>query len=64
VNIQVGKFTDRMVLEIFDVTGKIVFKEQVSFLTKQVDCAAFSKGLYLVKLSNAKQSFTQKLIIK
>jgi hypothetical protein len=64
VNIQVDKITDRMVLEIFDVTGKIVFKEQVSFLTKQVDCTAFSKGLYIVKLSNAKQSFIQKLIIK
>ena len=64
VNIQCATITDRMVLEIFDITGKIVFKEQVSSLTKQVNCATFSKGLYLVKLSNAKQSFIQKLIIK
>lgn len=52
-------------LEIFDLLGKKVFEENPNNLkTKEIKVGHFPSGTYLVKASDGKVNYTQKLIIQ
>jgi uncharacterized Ntn-hydrolase superfamily protein len=55
--------TESFNLEILDITGsqiyKNIFKQDI-----EINSANFSKGLYFIRISNDKQSFTSKIIKK
>jgi hypothetical protein len=61
------------VLEIFDVTGKLIYSSaglrpsglQVSdggYFTQDINCTAFANGLYLVNLSTEKETLVKKFV--
>jgi hypothetical protein len=62
------------VLEIFDVTGKLIYSSaglrpsglQVSdggYFTQDINCTAFANGLYLVNLKTEKETLVKKVIV-
>lgn len=51
-------------LEVFDVTGKLVFKTTIKDNALQVDLEGRNKGMYLYKITNANGTQQGKLILK
>lgn len=51
-------------LEIYNVLGKQVFKKQDVISEIELDISLLSKGIYLLKITNGKNSFTEKLVKK
>lgn len=49
-------------LEIFNILGKSVSKQNLSTNSKQINIGNLNKGLYLIKLTSEKGSLTKKLI--
>ncbi|WP_163400092.1 carbohydrate-binding protein [Flavobacterium fluviatile] len=52
------------IVEIYDVSGKMVLKRTVEKNSQQVDISNFRSGIYFVKLYNEGSSFYQKIIKK
>ncbi len=51
-------------IEIFDMTGKLVSKSIINKTTQVVDIRNLQKGLYFVKITNENNAFTQKLVVE
>lgn len=63
------KETNRVGITIFDLTGKTVYTQNslgtsMGLNQYQIDVSGFTKGIYVVSLSNGHQRVQQKLIIK
>lgn len=51
-------------MEIIDLSGKTVFKQNITGANSVIDATQLSKGMYFIKLQNNKQSLVEKLIIR
>jgi hypothetical protein len=51
-------------IEIFDMTGKLVSSSIITKTTQVVDVRNLRKGIYMVKVTNDKNTFTQKLLVE
>jgi hypothetical protein len=49
-------------VEILDLSGKIIFQKHTD--NQEIDASHLNSGLYLLKLSNRKNTFVRKIIIK
>jgi hypothetical protein len=49
-------------VEILDLSGKIIFQKHTD--NQEIDASHLNSGLYLLKLSNQKNTFVRKIIIK
>jgi endonuclease I len=54
--------SQNLTVQIFDILGKRIHQQSVSAESNSVNIAPLSKGVYLIKLDNGKQSITKKLI--
>ncbi len=50
-------------LEIFDVTGRKVYSNNIRYSKTQIDFNNFPNGLYFIQIYDSKNIFTQKIII-
>ena len=69
LNIVLGEVQDQLQLELFDVLGRSVLAKSVG--TSDVingnlvlDLSGFAKGDYLLKLSNAQESISERVILQ
>lgn len=62
LNIRLPKSSQDMMLEVFDVLGKRVYKSTITQLESSIDIASWKSGVYLVKISNEKESQTKRFI--
>ena len=51
-------------IEIISITGKVIYKEQAQGGIKQIDLSQYLKGIYLLKLTNNKETIVEKVIVK
>lgn len=51
-------------IEIMDISGKIIYSNQTNTGTETIDVSAWEKGVYLVRLTNDNKVSTQSLVIK
>ena len=51
-------------LEIVDITGKLVLKKSIVKTSQTIDIRSLEKGLYVVKFTSEKNTFSEKLIIE
>ncbi len=52
-------------IQISDVQGKVVYQSNESFIgNKTIDVSHLAKGLHLIKISGASQSFLQKIVVE
>lgn len=51
-------------LEIYDIYGKLVFRQYVKSTGYGVNTKRFSRGIYTIKIYNKKEVYSQKVIIK
>lgn len=61
VNIEAKEFDN---IQIIDATGKVVYNEIIVNNTTSINIEKYSKGLYIIKLSNDNNSVTKRLIVK
>jgi len=63
VNLKFNNSNSPQVL-IYDITGKIVFKKQLSIIndSSQIDLSNFEDGVYMIKIQDGDQQFTTKII--
>jgi len=52
------------IIEIFDVTGKLVSQNTILKTSETIDIRGLEKGLYVVKVTSKENSFTEKLVIE
>lgn len=52
------------VMEMIDMTGKVVYKSDVSNISQLVDIRNFEKGIYMLKYSSEKNVLTKKIVIQ
>ncbi len=63
INISFGM--DRLsMIELFDITGKLLFKKELNANTYALNIANYPSGTYLVKVYNQNNAFLNKKIIK
>jgi len=62
LNIKLPKSSQKMTLEVFDVLGKRVHKSVITQLESSIDVSSWKTGVYLVKVSNDKESQTKRFI--
>jgi hypothetical protein len=53
--------TGRGALQIYNITGKEIWKQDFKEGSKTIDISSFSKGIYLVKLTTGRSTFTGKI---
>lgn len=63
-NVTVANISAPMILEITDVSGRVLQTQTISNQNNVVAVNNLSKGLYFVKLKNANTSYTEKLVIE
>ena len=63
INISFGKNRLSMI-ELFDITGKLLFKKELNANTYALNIANYPSGTYLVKVYNQNNAFLNKKIIK
>lgn len=51
-------------IEIFDMTGKLVSSSNITKTSQVIDIRNLQHGIYFVKVTNNKNTFTQKLVIE
>ncbi|WP_158839613.1 M6 family metalloprotease domain-containing protein [Polaribacter sp. L3A8] len=61
--INLGQYKNSSV-SIFSIDGRLIYKELQKGNTMEVDAISFNTGIYLVRISNNKETITKKLIIK
>ena len=47
-----------------DITGNVLMSESVNANNISLDLSSFAKGLYLVKVVTAEDSFVKKVVLK
>jgi len=52
------------IIEIFDITGKLVSKNNILKTSETIDIRGLEKGIYVVKVTSKENSFTEKLVIE
>jgi len=62
LNIKLPASSENMTLEVFDVLGKRIHKSTITKLEASVDVSNWKTGVYLVKISNEKESQTKRFI--
>lgn len=62
LNIVMPSESEEMMLEVFDVLGKRVYKGTITKLTSSVNVSSWKSGVYLVKLSDGKTTQTKRFI--
>ena len=63
INISFGE--DRLsMIELYDITGKLLFKKELNANTYALNIANYPSGTYLVKVYNQNNAFLNKKIIK
>jgi serine protease len=50
-------------VEIYSLSGTLIYKSELSLSSESIDMTGYSKGMYLVKLSNAKKSIFKKIVL-
>ena len=63
-NVTVANISAPMILEITDVSGRVLQTQIISNQNNVVPVNSLSKGLYFIKLKNANTSYTEKLVIE
>lgn len=51
-------------IQFFDAAGNMVFTEKTNQPVVNINTSAFTRGLYFIKVTNAEQTATQKLILQ
>jgi len=52
------------IIEIFDITGKLVSERNILKNSETIDIRGLEKGIYVVKVTSNENSFTEKLVIE
>jgi len=55
---------ERGVLQIIDLTGKVMMKKNITFGQNQIPVGHLAKGMYLVKVNFDEKFYTKKIIIR
>jgi hypothetical protein len=61
--IYVSAASDNALVQIFDIHGKLLLRKEISGLNESLDLQSYSKGIYLLKITNGKSSATKRLVI-
>lgn len=64
VTIAIENFENPHTLKVYDVSGKLLASEAVTMAVSTIDLSNFSKGIYIMELTQGNQSQHQKLILK
>ena len=51
------------ILEIYSLSGTLIFKSELSLTSESINLEGYSKGMYVVKLSNSKKSIFKKIVL-
>ena len=51
------------ILEIYSLSGTLIFKSELSLTSESINLKGYSKGMYVVKLSNGKKSIFKKIVL-
>lgn len=62
LNIKLPSSLENITLEVFDVLGKRIHKSTITKLEASIDVSHWKTGVYLVKISNEKESQTKRFI--
>jgi hypothetical protein len=62
VNISVPALTEKSELQVMDSRGKTVIQKRMTNNNEQLDISKLSKGLYIIKSSDGKNTFTEKFV--
>lgn len=54
--------TEDVVVNIYNVLGKLITTKKITTTNNKIDTSKFSKGIYLVKINSENKSITKKLI--
>ncbi len=50
-------------VEIYSLSGTLIYKSELSLSSESINLSDYSKGMYIVKLSNAKKSIFKKIVL-
>lgn len=66
VNISLVNVSDNQKVEIYDISGRLIneVKLNSNSTTQQIDISTLNQGIYLVKVIQGNNSYTEKLIVK
>jgi hypothetical protein len=56
--------SDKGNLEIFDISGKLMYSTAIFNPTQVVDISLLNKGVYILRVSNSDKNFTEKLVVE
>lgn len=62
LNIRLPKESQNMILEVYDVLGKRIYKSTITQLKASVDVSSWKTGVYLVKISSDTDTQTKRFV--
>ena len=51
-------------LDIFDISGKLMYSTTIFNPTQVIDISGLNKGVYILRVSNSENNFTEKLVVE
>ncbi|WP_299100762.1 T9SS type A sorting domain-containing protein [uncultured Winogradskyella sp.] len=62
LNIKLPKYSENLLLEVYDVLGKRIHKSTITRLESSIDVTNWKTGMYLVKITGDKQTQTKRFV--
>jgi hypothetical protein len=63
INIEVGE-KHHATIEIYNVSGRLVYSKELNSKVEKIDLSGFSRGMYLVKVSQEQDVKVGKVVVK
>jgi hypothetical protein len=64
INIATTEFTDNTIVNVYDISGKLLFSDAIKTELSTFDFSNFTKGIYIIELEDGAKSSHQKLILR
>jgi hypothetical protein len=64
ITISLREINNQAIVRILDINGKCLIEQSIHELTSIINTQNLASGVYVVQLSNGKNSYVQKLVIK
>jgi len=69
LNIEISNTSNQgLEIEILDITGKVIYQREYenisAHLTEQIDLSGYAKGIYLIKVRQAKSVYVGKIVVR
>lgn len=64
INVELSSLSENSSLDIFDISGKIVYTQSLIQLENAIDISGLDKGVYFITIQTGKNNYSEKIVVE